>query len=103
MELVYKENTKKDIPAVNSNKNKDSKLHCMYTDADTSTNKMPELKAQIVEHKPSIIAVTEVIPKTTEYQCKKLRSKYQMITMYFQIAYPAKVGGITIQSKGPRS
>ena len=49
MELVYKENAKKDIPAVNPNKNKESKQYCMYTSVDTLTNKIPELKTQIVE------------------------------------------------------
>ena len=63
MELVYKENTKKDITAGNQNKNKESKLYCLYTNAGTLSDKMLELKAQIVEHQPSVIAVTEVIPK----------------------------------------
>ena len=64
MELVYKENTKKDIQAINLNKNKESNLYCMYTNEETLGNKMQGLKAQIVEHQPSVIAVTEVIPKS---------------------------------------
>ena len=73
--LVYKENTKKDIPAVNSNKNEESKLHCMYTDADTLTNKMPKVKVQIVEHQPSVIAVTELIPQNYRIPVQKIEIK----------------------------
>ena len=43
----------------------------MYTNADTLTNKMPELKAFVDHHNPWIIAITEIIPKTTEYQYRK--------------------------------
>ena len=35
----------------------------MYTNADTLTNKMSEMKVIVAEHHPYIIAVTEVIPK----------------------------------------
>ncbi len=38
-------------------------LTCLYTNADTITNKFDELKVLLELHKPSIIAVTEVKPK----------------------------------------
>ena len=70
----------------------------MYTNADTLTKKMPELKGQIVKHRPSVIAVTEVIPpqKTTEYQCKKLRSKSDDYDVFPDSTSP-KGRGIKIQ------
>ena len=42
-------------------------LSCMYTNADTLTNKMTELKAYVEHHNPCIIAVTEIIPKNYEW------------------------------------
>jgi len=41
-----------------------SKLKCMYTNADTLSNKMHELEVILKCFKPDIFAVTEVMPKT---------------------------------------
>ena len=66
MELVYKEDTKENVKKGQSTKTKThqiAKIKCMYTNADTLTNKMPELKALVKDIQPSVIAITEVIPK----------------------------------------
>ena len=97
MELVYKENTKKDIPAVNPNKNKESKLYCMYTNTDTLTNKMPELNGQIVEHQPSVITVTEVNPKNYRIPVQKAEIKVSDDHNVFPDSISSKGRGITIQ------
>ena len=47
-------------------------ISCFYTNADTLTNKMSELKAQIEEHSPQILAVTEVIPKNYRFPVQKV-------------------------------
>ena len=52
MELVYKEDTKENVKKGQSTKTKTyqiANIKCMYTNADTLTNKMPELKA-LVRH-----------------------------------------------------
>ena len=38
-------------------------LPCMYTNADTLQNKMPELISFVEHHNPWTFAVTEIIPK----------------------------------------
>ena len=43
----------------------------MYTNADTLTNKMPELKTLVKDIQPSVIAITEVIPKITNIQSRR--------------------------------
>ena len=66
MELVYKEDTKENVKKDQSTKTKThqiANIKCMYTNADTLTNKMPELKALVKDIQPSVIAITEVIPK----------------------------------------
>ena len=50
----------------------------------TLTNKMPELKALIEEHKPSIIAITEVTPKNIDFQYRKQKSKSLMNMKFSQ-------------------
>ena len=57
MELVHQEDTKKTTSTANLNNT--SSLKCLYTNADTLTNKMPELKALIEEHFLSIRIVSE--------------------------------------------
>ena len=43
--------------------NKWNMLGCLYTNADTLTNKFDELKDRIKDHEPAIICITEVKPK----------------------------------------
>ena len=47
----------------------------MYTNADTLINKMPELKALAKDIQPSVIAITEVIPKNYQYPVQKAEIK----------------------------
>jgi hypothetical protein len=42
------------------------KLCCMYTNADSLSNKMTELKTIVCLERPHVIAVTEVKPKNLE-------------------------------------
>ena len=48
----------------------------MYTNADTLMNKMLELKSCVDHHNPWIIAITEIIFKTSEYQYRKQNFRY---------------------------
>ena len=73
MELVHQKNTKKTTPIPNLN-NVTLTIQCLYTNADTLTNKMPELKALIQDHKPSVIAITEVTPKKIQISSTESRS-----------------------------
>jgi hypothetical protein len=74
MEKNHKENRKKEItkartksPLVHSvdtqPKDNVNKLKCVYTNADSLSNKMTELKTIAIIEKPHVIAVTEVKPK----------------------------------------
>ena len=74
MELVHQKDSKKTAPTINT-KNAASSIKCLYTNADTLTNKMPELKVLIEEHKPLIIAITEVIPKKFRFPVQKAEVK----------------------------
>jgi hypothetical protein len=57
-------NTETDISRVRNT------LICWYTNADTLTNKMAELRNRVnqAEDKPHMILVTEVKPKNSRYQ-----------------------------------
>ena len=70
----------------------------MYTNADTLTNKMPELKAQIAENQPLIIAVTEVIPKDYRTLVQKAEIKVSDDYDVFPENISNKGRGITIQT-----
>ena len=50
-------------------------IHCLYTNADTLTNNMSEMKAIVAEHNPYIVAVTEVIPKNYRIPVQKAEIK----------------------------
>ena len=72
-----KRNRKELSTQVTKNRLKQGNIRCMYTNADTLLNKMNELKDRIAEQDPTIIAVTEVLPKNggesilkTEYSLK---------------------------------
>ena len=56
-------------PHVRKTQDKRPSLTCWYTNADTLTNKMIELKNRInnADKKPHIIAVTEAKPKNARY------------------------------------
>ena len=95
--MNQKKGTKEGIPAVNPNKNKESKIYCMYTNEDTLTNKMPELKGHIVEHQPFVIAVTEVIPKNYRIPGQKADIKVSDDYDVFPDSILSKGRGITIQ------
>ena len=47
----------------------------MCTNADTLTNKMPELKASVDHYNPWIIAITEMIPKNYRIPVQKAELK----------------------------
>ena len=72
-----KRNRKELSTQATKNRLKQGNIRCMYTNADTLLNKMNELKDRIAEQDPTIIAVTEVLPKNggesilkTEYSLK---------------------------------
>ena len=46
-----------------TSKAEQTKLRCLYTNADTLANKLTELKTVIDMEKPHLVAVTEVVPK----------------------------------------
>ena len=48
--------------------NEGHSLRCMYTNADSLHNKLPELAAEITVRKPDIILITEVKPKKYKIQ-----------------------------------
>ncbi len=50
-------------------------LSVMYTNADAVTNKLHEIQALIVIHKPDIIAITEVKPKNLKHPLSKTQLK----------------------------
>ena len=72
-----KRNRKELSPQAMKNRLRHGNIRCMYTNADTLLNKMNELNDRIAEQDPTIIAVTEVLPKNggesilkTEYSLK---------------------------------
>ena len=78
MKLVYKEDTQKNVERAQITKAKTyqcSNIKCMYTNADTLTNKMPELKTLVKDTQPSVIAITEVIPKNYRFPVQKAEIK----------------------------
>ena len=72
-------------------------ISCFYTNADTLTNKMSELKAQIEEHYPQIVTVTEVIPQNYRFQVKKAEIMISDDYDVFPDDISNKGRGITIQ------
>ena len=65
MELVCVKNPNKKVLKKKTQlivKKKMKNLPCMYTNTDTLTNKMPELK-HVIHYNPWIIAVTQIITK----------------------------------------
>ena len=54
-----------------TNINRISKLKCMYTNCDTLTNKICELKLAIDSNDPDIIVLSEVTPKNNCYILQK--------------------------------
>ena len=100
MELVYKEDTKENVKKGQSTKTKThqiTNIKCMYTNADTLTNKMPELKALVKDIQPSVIAITEVIPKNYRYPVQKAERKISEDYNIFPECISNMGRGITIQ------
>ena len=58
---------------------------------------MPELKAQIVEHQPSVIAVTEVIPQNYRILMQTAEIKISDDYNVYPDSISSKGRGITIQ------
>ena len=58
---------------------------------------MPELKAQIVDHQPSVMAVTEVIPKNYRIPVQKAEIKESDNNNVFSGSISSKGRGIKIQ------
>ena len=96
MELVHQKDSKKTAPTINT-KHAASSIKWLYTNADTLTNKMPELKALIEERKPLIIAITEVIPKKFRFPVQKAEVKVSNEYEVFLECISNKGRGITIQ------
>ena len=69
----------------------------MCTNADTLTNKMPELKAYVDHHNPWIIAITEIIPKNYRIPVQKAEIKISNNYDIFPESIPSKGRGITVQ------
>ena len=71
MELVCEKNPKETVLKEKHQLAVMKNLPCMYTNADTLTNKMTKLKAYVQHHNPWIIAVTEIIPKNYRIPVQK--------------------------------
>ena len=69
----------------------------MCTNADTLTNKMPELKASVDHHNPWIIAITEIIPKNYRIPVQKAELKISNNYDIFPESISSKGRGITVQ------
>ena len=80
-----------------------NKIPCMYTTADTVTNKMPKLKAHVENHNPWIIAITEVISKNYRIPVQKAELKISNNYDIFPESISCKGRGITIQVQGKRN
>ena len=53
----------------------------MYTNADSLTNKYPEFELLVKEHNYDIIAITEVLPKNTDYEIDNfILNGYKVLT-----------------------
>ena len=59
----------------------------MYTNADTLTNKMPELKALVKDIQPSVIAITESYTKNLPISSPEGRNKNLRGLQYFPGVY----------------
>ena len=55
--------------------NRISKLKCMYTNCDTLTNKICELKLAIDSNDPDVIVLSEVTPKKQLLHFTKIRNR----------------------------
>ena len=69
----------------------------MYTNADTLTNKMPELKDCVDHHNPWIIAIMEIIPKNYRIPVQKAELKISNNYDIFPESISSKGRGITVQ------
>ena len=54
-------------------------ITCIFTNADTLTNKFPELQTLLEIHRPDIIGVTEVKPKNITVPLTKAKLKINLI------------------------
>ena len=100
MELVYKEDTQEKVKKDQSTKaetHQCSTIKCMYTNADTLTNKMPELKTLVKDTQPSVIAITEVTPKNYRFPVQKVEIKISEDYDIFPECISNSGKGITIQ------
>ena len=75
----------------------DTPISCFYTNADTLTNKLSELKAQIEEHSPQIVAVTEETPENYRFPVQKVEIMISDDYDVFPDDISNKGRGITIQ------
>ena len=64
----------------NQKKNKIEKLKIYYSNVDTLTNKMEELKDRIAIHEPDVIMLTEVLPK--HYESKPTENSFKIKATY---------------------
>ena len=73
-------------------------MPCMYTNTDTVTNKISELKASVENHNPWIIIITEVIPKNYRIPVHKAKLKiFNSFEIFPKKKISCKGRGITIQ------
>ena len=89
LELAYQKNPKKNIVR--------NKISCMYTNSDTVTNKMHELKACVENDNPWIIVITEVTSKNYRIPVQKAELEISKNYDIFPENISCKGRGITIQ------
>ena len=59
-----------------------SKLKCIYTNADSLLNERLESLLLIVEHKPDIICISEVVPKNVFMPVEEIESMVEIVECY---------------------
>ena len=97
MELVCERNPNKKVLKKKTQLTVMKNLPCMYTNPDTLTNKMPELK-DVIHHNPWIIAVTQIITKNHWIPVQKAALKISNSYNIFSECISTKGRGITIQT-----
>ena len=73
LELVHKEKN----PGTKCMKQENCQfiISCLSTNADIVTKRIPELKAQIPDHSPVIVTITEVLQKKYRFRVQEIKLK----------------------------
>ena len=79
--------------------NRISKLKCMYTNCDTLTNKICELKLAIDSNDPDIIVLSEVTPKNNCYILQKSEIEIKGYNSYISNFEDTNTRGVALYVK----